>query len=83
MNQITAVLRDYNGLIITRDGKGEVTSYKADDKTETIRQKNKEKFGNRDEEGRLVKNGKKSEDEHTARINESNKRYKKWQQEQQ
>ena len=41
------------------------------------------KFGNRDEEGRLVKNGKKSEDEHTARIIESNKRYKKWQQEQQ
>ena len=83
MNEIRAVLRDYNGLIITRDGEGKVTSYKGDDKTEAIRQKNKEKFGQRDEEGRLVKRGKKAEDEHTARINESNRRYKKWQQEQQ
>ncbi len=82
MREVIAILRDYNGLIITRDGNGNVTSYKADKETEAVRQKNKEKFGLRDDDGKLIKDGKKEKDKFSDQINESNKRYKKWQQEQ-
>jgi hypothetical protein len=77
-----AVVRDYNGFVIERDDNGEVISMKADEKTESVRQKNKDKFGNRDEAGLLIKGSKKTKDDFTEQINESNKRLKKWQQEQ-
>ena len=42
---ITAEQRDYNGFLITRDNKGRVTNFVADNLTESIRLKNIERIG--------------------------------------
>lgn len=76
------VQRDYNGFVIKRDSEGKIIQMVADEKTEHFRMKNKEKFGERDEDGKLIKEGKKVKDEYTENIYESNRRLKKWQQEQ-
>lgn len=76
------VLRDYNGFLIQRDDEGNITYMKADEKTEEHRKKNKDKFGERDDEGLLIKGKKKTKDEFTEQIKESNKRLKLWQLEQ-
>lgn len=76
------VLRDYNGFLIKRDDEGNITYMRADEETEEHRKKNKDKFGERDDDGLLIKNKKKTKDEFTEQIKESNKRLKLWQQEQ-
>ena len=85
--EIGAVVRDYNGAIVQRNGKGEVVGYKIDDISEIQRQKNIHKFGKIDKRGDLVgckiPNLKKEKIESLKKgIEESNRRYDKWQQEQ-
>ena len=79
---IETVVRDYNGFVIVRDKNFKVTKMSRDDLSDQIQEKNKTKFGQRDDDGKLNKNGKFSEDEFTEQIKESNRRLKKWQQEQ-
>ena len=68
---------------------GNVTSYEVDEQSETFRKKNIEKFGKIDKNGNLVAGkkiqalGVKDQENIKKEIEESNRRYKKWQQEQQ
>ena len=85
--EIGAIVRDYNGAIVQRNGKGEVTGYKIDELSEDYRKKNIGKFGKIDKRGDLVgckiPNLKKENIESLKKgIEESNRRYEKWQQEQ-
>jgi hypothetical protein len=80
--EIGAVVRDYNGLIIERDAKGNVKSFKADDLTPTIKEKNEKKFGKRTEDGLKLVGSKGVKDDFSDQIKESNGRMKQWQREQ-
>lgn len=86
---ITAEQRDYNGFLITRDNKGRVTNFVADNLTESIRLKNIERIG-KIENGKFIEgkkiNSKKlsssNKDEIINQIKESNRRREIWLQEQ-
>lgn len=86
---IGVVQRDYNGAKIERNAKGEVTKYEIDELSEQFRKKNIEKFGKLDKSGNLtmgkkVQNlDKKNLENIKKEIEESNRRFKVWQQEQQ
>jgi len=79
---IEATVRDYNGFVITRDKDFKVVKMSRDSLSDQVKEKNKNKFGQRDDDGKLNKNGKFSKDEFTEQIKESNRRLKKWLQEQ-
>jgi hypothetical protein len=85
--EIGAIVRDYNGAIVQRNGKGEIIGYKVDELSEEYKKKNIGKFGKIDKKGDLVgckiPNLKSKDIESLKKgIEESNRRYDKWQQEQ-